>query len=136
MQLQLINGYAFNPQHQGNAFMIMLDEFLHMFNTVNDGQSDANKIKYFIENLKRPLLEELYNYTFQVSRDEEDSRHIHNSIYFHQELAPRSGAEPPLSLLPAPVPISMDRNLNALTTVYGGRNQTKKRSKKRIKASR
>jgi len=84
MQIQLINGYAFNPERQDNAFIRMLHDFLHMFNIVNNEQSDANKIKYFINNLKRPLLEELYNYTFHTSDDEEDTRHLNNPMYFHQ----------------------------------------------------
>ena len=94
MQIQLINGYAFNPQRQDNAFMRMLDDFVHMFNMVNDGQSDSNKIKFFINNLKRPLLEELYDYTFQTNNDEEDSRHIDNPMYFNQPPTTNSGTLP------------------------------------------
>lgn len=85
MRRQLYNAYA-NP---GDTFDSFINNFTIMYK-LTDGFSDhkvlsqQEKIKQFIDNLERPLLEKLYNYTWTLENDEEDLNHLGNPIYFPQ----------------------------------------------------
>lgn len=85
MRRQLYNAYA-NP---GDTFDKFIDNFTIMYK-LTDGfydhkvLSQQEKIKRFIDNLERPLLEKLYNYTWVLQDDEEDVNHLENPMYFPQ----------------------------------------------------
>ena len=83
MRRQLYNEY----ENTNRTFREFLADFQVMFNIFDNRESEYNKIKYFIDNLERPLLEKLYNFTFVVDDDEEDTTHINNPIYFQQNIA-------------------------------------------------
>ena len=85
MRRQLYNAYA-NP---GDIFNEFIKDFIVMYNLTDEfsnnvALSEPEKIKRFIDNLERPLLEKLYNYTWDLEKDEEDATHIRNSTYFPQ----------------------------------------------------
>tara|TARA_Y100000591_G_C21853784_1_gene713473 strand:+ start:4680 stop:5168 length:489 start_codon:yes stop_codon:yes gene_type:complete len=85
MRRQLYNTYA-NP---GVTFDSFIDDFTIMYNLIDEFSnyqvlSQQEKIKRFIDNLERPLLEKLYNYTWVLQDDEEDVTHIQNPMYFSQ----------------------------------------------------
>ena len=70
-----------------------LREFLikDLYHIINKEQgTDLDKIKYLFDNLERPLLEKIYNYTWSLENDEEDRIHINNPMYFRQPEVPPS----------------------------------------------
>ena len=85
MRRQLYNAYA----NAGDTFDRFIDNFTIMYNIIDGfsnyrGLSDQEKIRRFIDNLERPLLEKLYNYTWVLYDDEEDVNHLQNPMYFPQ----------------------------------------------------
>lgn len=85
MRRQLYNAYA-NP---GDTFDRFIDNFMLMYNIIDGFSnyqvlSEQQKIRRFIDNLERPLLEKLYNYTWVLQDDEEDVNHLQNPMYFPQ----------------------------------------------------
>ena len=51
-------------------------------NTINNLElSEPEKIKFFINNLSRNLLEHFYNNTWMLDNDEEDQNDINNPVY-------------------------------------------------------
>ena len=54
-------------------------------NTINKLElSEPEKIKFFINNLSRNILEHFYNNTWMLDNDEEDLNDINNPVYFRQ----------------------------------------------------
>lgn len=85
MRRQLYNAYA-NP---GDIFNEFIKDFIVMYNLTDEFSnnvvlSEPEKIIRFIDNLERPLLEKLYNYTWDLEQDEEDATQMQNSMYFPQ----------------------------------------------------
>jgi hypothetical protein len=88
MQRQLYNAYA-NPGNNINDILNTINRIL--VNDYNLENADANQIerrnlaiKYIIDNLERPLLEKVYNITWDLYNTEEDETHITNPTYFPQ----------------------------------------------------
>jgi len=85
MRRQLYNAYA----NAGDTFDRFINHFITMYNIIDGFSnymvlSDQEKIRRFIDNLERPLLEKLYNYTWVLQDDEEDVNHLQNPMYFPQ----------------------------------------------------
>lgn len=66
---------------------ILVDEY----NLEGIDENKINRVKsairYIIDNLQRPLLEKLYNITWNLQDDEEDIAHINNPMYFSRNIA-------------------------------------------------
>ena len=85
MRRQLYNAYA----NAGDTFDRFINDFITMYNIIDGFSnyrvlSDQEKIRRFIDNLERPLLEKLYNFTWVLQDDEEDVNHLQNPMYFPQ----------------------------------------------------
>ena len=85
MRRQLYNAYA----NAGDRFDRFINDFITMYNIIDGFSnhkvlSDREKIRRFIDNLERPLLEKLYNFTWVLQDDEEDVNHLQNPMYFPQ----------------------------------------------------
>lgn len=85
MRRQLYNAYA-NP---GDTFDRFINNFMLMYNITDRFSnyavlSEQQKIRRFIDNLERPLLEKLYNYTWGLQDDVEDATQMQNPMYFPQ----------------------------------------------------
>ena len=85
MRRQLYNAYA-NP---GDTFDRFINNFMLMYNITDRFSnyavlSEQQKIRRFIDNLERPLLEKLYNYTWGLQDDVEDATQMKNPMYFPQ----------------------------------------------------
>ena len=94
MRRQLYHGISSaamnaNPGNQLEQFLINV-----FYPLINEEEgTDQDKIKYLFDNLERPLLEKIYNYTWSLENDEEDINHINNSMYFTQpEVSPTTSS--------------------------------------------
>jgi hypothetical protein len=88
MRRQLYNIYA-NPGNNINDMLntinrILVDDYNLENNDENQIERRNLAIKYIIDNLERPLLEKVYNYTWYLHDAEEDETHINNPTYFPQ----------------------------------------------------
>ena len=91
MRRQLYNAYA-NPGNIINDTFntinrILVDDYNLEANDDNQIERRNSAIRYIIDNLERPLLEKLYNYTWVLQDDEEDVNHLQNPMYFQQNNA-------------------------------------------------
>jgi hypothetical protein len=82
MRRQLIDVWS-SPTTLTPAFHSFLNRpFLNSIDGLE--LSEPEKIIFLINNIQRPLLEELYNNTWMLRDDEEDVEHITNPTYFTQ----------------------------------------------------
>ncbi len=86
MRRQLHSAYA-NPGNNINDILNIVNELVvdeYNLEQINENQiiHMQSAIKYIIDNLERPLLEKLYNSTWNLQYDEEDKIHIKNPMYF------------------------------------------------------
>lgn len=82
MRRQLYSAYA-NPGDRLHYFL--LNTLYPIINSETQGPRDGpDKIKYLLDNLERPLLEKIYNHTWDLENVEEDIEHIGNPVYFKQ----------------------------------------------------
>jgi len=91
MRRQLHSAYA-NPFNNINDILNKVNKLLvDEYNLEADDENQINRrnsaIRYIIDNLERPLLEKLYNITWDLQDDEEDRVHINNLTYFLRNVA-------------------------------------------------
>ena len=91
MRRQLYNAYA-NPGNIINDTLntinrILVDDYNLEADDDNQIERRNSAIRYIIDNLERPLLEKVYNYTWYSHNDEEDPNYINNPMYFQQNNA-------------------------------------------------
>ena len=92
MRRQLYSAYA-NPGDRLHYFLLNT-----LYPRINsEERSEPDKIKYLLDNLERPLLEKIYNHTWDLENVEEDIEHIRNPMYFRQpqEAGTRSATRKP-----------------------------------------
>lgn len=63
---------------------ILVDDYSLENNDENQIERKNLAIKFIIDNMERPLLEKIYNYTWNLNDVEEDEAHITNDTYFPQ----------------------------------------------------